>query len=484
MNVYFVVNHRRDWPFETPGATVITAREYIANDNDVGADSARTFNFCRTSRYQGRGYYVSLVAEARGHRPWPDVKTIEDLQSDDPRRVLSGDDDAAWTISSAPEGRIAIESYFGRDPAGHNDAAARQLFALLHAPFIRAMFQCIDGRWTPTEARLLYPGHLDAAQLKLAAAAAADYLASTVRRQRGKGPPALAILHNPDAPDPPSTPAALKMFCKIAREMGIRTEIIGRDAIERLPEFDALFIRDTTHVNHYTYQFARRAVAEGLVVIDDPDSIVRATNKVFLYELLSRHQIPMPRSLIVHRDNVDQIVATLHLPCIVKLPDSAFSRGVAKVESQERLDEVLESFFEQSELVVAQEWVPTEFDWRVGVLDGRALYVCKYMMAPGHWQVIKREPGKHVEGKTIALTVGETPEMVVKTAVHAASVVGDGLYGVDLKQVGDRCYVIEVNDNPNIDAGNEDGVMKDALYREVLGVFVRRIREHGKPVEV
>jgi len=110
--------------------------------------------------------------------------------------------------------------------------------------------------------------------------------------------PALAILHNPDAPDPPSTPAALKMFCRIARDMGMRTEIVGRDAIERLPEFDALFIRDTTHVNHYTYQFARRAVAEGLVVIDDPDSIVRATNKVFLYELLSRHQIPMPRSLI------------------------------------------------------------------------------------------------------------------------------------------------------------------------------------------
>ena len=26
------------------------------------------FNFCRTSRYQGRGYYVSLVAEARAIR--------------------------------------------------------------------------------------------------------------------------------------------------------------------------------------------------------------------------------------------------------------------------------------------------------------------------------------------------------------------------------------------------------------------------------
>jgi glutathione synthase/RimK-type ligase-like ATP-grasp enzyme len=377
---------------------------------------------------------------------------------------------------------IVIDAYFGRDPTRKNDAAARQLFGLLRAPFIRATFECRKGRWNPKDVRLLYPGNLDSAELASAAEAAEDYLAAPVRRQRAKGPPLLAILHNADEPDPPSSPEALKAFCKIAKDMGMRAEIIGRDAIERLPEFDALFIRDTTHVNHYTYQFARRAASEGLVVIDDPDSIVRATNKVFLHELLSRHRIPLPRSLIVHRGNVGQILATLDLPCIVKLPDSAFSHGVAKIITPEQLDDVLKTFFEKSELVVAQEWLPTEFDWRVGVLDGRALYVCKYLMAPGHWQVIKREPGKKVEGATIPLTIGETPEIVVKTAVQAASVIGDGLYGVDLKQVGDRCYVIEVNDNPNIDAGNEDGVLKDALYREVLGVFLRRIRERGKPV--
>jgi len=48
-----------------------------------------------------------------------------------------------------------------------------------------------------------------------------------------------------------------------------------------------------------------------------------------------------------------------------------------------------------------------------------------------------------------------------------------------LKQVGDRCYLIEVNDNPNIDAGNEDQVLGSALYREVLGVYARRIGERG-----
>ncbi|MHB0919147.1 MAG: hypothetical protein ACYC1G_15355 [Thiobacillus sp.] len=64
---------------------------------------------------------------------------------------------------------------------------------------------------------------------------------------------------------------------------------------------------------------------------------------------------------------------------------------------------------------------------------------------------------------------------MVKIALKAANLIGDGLYGVDIKQIGNRCYVIEVNDNPNVDAGNEDGVLKDALYREIMGSFVRRI---------
>jgi len=39
---------------------------------------------------------------------------------------------------------------------------------------------------------------------------------------------------------------------------GMHAEMITRDEAQRLPEFDALFIRDTTNVNHYTYQFRAR----------------------------------------------------------------------------------------------------------------------------------------------------------------------------------------------------------------------------------
>jgi glutathione synthase/RimK-type ligase-like ATP-grasp enzyme len=280
------------------------------------------------------------------------------------------------------------------------------------------------------------------------------------------------------------TGVALDAFCRAGERLGLRTELISRDDIERLTQFDALFIRDTTHVNHYTYQFARRAAAAGLVVIDDPDSILKCGNKVYLNEVLSRHHIAVPKTLLVQRGNAGDVLTTLGLPCILKRPDGAFSLGVAKVETREALLPTLDTLFASSEIVVAQEWLPTEFDWRVGVLDRRPLFVCKYLMAPAHWQVVKREPGRKLEGATIAFAVGEVPQIVVNTAVAAANLIGDGLYGVDLKQVGDRCYVIEVNDNPNIDAGNEDGVLGEALYREVMGVFLRRIRERARLIDV
>ena len=213
-------------------------------------------------------------------------------------------------------------------------------------------------------------------------------------------------------------------------------------------------------------------------VVDDPESVLKCGNKVFMQELLNRHRIATPRTLIVHRSNVDEIIPTLGLPCVLKLPDSGFGLDVVKIESDDHLRKETERFFSQSELLIAQEWLPSDFDWRIGVYDRRPLFAAKYFMAPGHWKIIKLEgEEKPVEGKTEATTIGEVPEQVISTAVRAANLIGRGLYGADLKQVGDRIYLIEVNINPNIDAGNEDQVMGDGLYREILGVFARRITE-------
>ncbi len=69
------------------------------------------------------------------------------------------------------------------------------------------------------------------------------------------------------------------------------------------------------------------------------------------------------------------------------------------------------------------------------------------------------------------------PRKAVQIALKAANLIGDGLYGVDVKESNGNFYVIEVNDNPNIDAGFEDAVLKDDLYRRIMQVFLTRMEQ-------
>ena len=286
-------------------------------------------------------------------------------------------------------------------------------------------------------------------------------------------------MHDPDEKqNAPSNELALKRFIKAAKEQDVYAELITKDDYGRLLEFDALFIRETTFVNHHTYRFARRAAKEGMVVIDDPVSILRCTNKVYLAEMLARHKIEIPRSIVVHRDNLRRIVEELGFPCVLKKPDSAFSQGVVKIASEEDLKTRFADYSGDSELLIAQEFLPTTFDWRIGILDQKPLYACRYFMAPGHWQIVKQErDGRGRYGKTETLPVELAPRKAVKLALKAANLIGDGLYGVDVKESNGNFYIIEVNDNPNIDSDSEDAILKEDLYNRIMEVFVRRMEQ-------
>lgn len=481
MSVLIVVENPRDWPLDIPGVRLVSARDYLTDPAYGEGRSVKAFNLCRSYRYQSLGYYVSLLAEARGHKPLPKVSTMEDLQSQNVVRLLTEDLDPLVQKSLAPikSDSFELSIYFGRNVASRHDALSHQLFSRLQAPLLRAHFARHREHWQLRSVRAIAASDIPPPHQDFVVEAATAYFMGRRRIAHKRPAPRfdLAILHDPDNPEPPSNARAMQLFEKAAAEVGLAVEFITRTDLARLPEFDALFIRDTTYANHYTYRFSRRAAAEGLVVIDDPDSILRCNNKVYLAELLTRHKLPAPKTLMVHHGNVDQIVPSLGLPCVLKQPDSSGSLGVVKVESEPDVFAKVGELLQKSELIVAQEWLPTEFDWRIGILDRRPLFVCQYYMAKGHWQIVKREPGRrgYEEGPVRAVAVAEAPDEVVKLALKSANLIGDGLYGVDVKQVGSRCYVIEVNDNPNVDAGNEDGVLKEALYREIMGSFVRRI---------
>lgn len=479
-----VVDDPASWPLELPGVDIVAARAYLTDRRYIEMRGAHLFNLCRSYRYQSTGYYVSLLAAARGHKPLPAVGALQDLKSQSIIRLLSEELDDLIQKSLKPirSAEFILSIYFGRNLARRYDQLSLRLFKQFQSPFLQARFVQghKEGRWTLQSVTPLAAGHIPEDHRGFAIDMAQEYFRG--RRQRLARKPKsrydLAILLNPQEPDSPSNPRAIRQFVRAAEKTGFSVELIEREDIGRMAEFDALFIRETTNVNHHTYRFARRAAAEELVVIDDPDSILKCTNKVFLAELLERFAIPVPRSMIVHRGNLKDVLPQLGLPCILKQPDSSFSQGVVKISCAAEYQQAISGLLQKSELVIAQEFMPTEFDWRIGIFNRQPLYACRYYMAKRHWQILKWDKqGNKTEGRADSLPLSEVPKAVLRTALRAANLIGDGLYGVDLKQVDRKVYVIEVNDNPSIDAGVEDAVLKEQLYLEIMQELMRRVEK-------
>jgi glutathione synthase/RimK-type ligase-like ATP-grasp enzyme len=480
MTILIVVDNPDRWELHIPSVQLVAARSYLTDPSFSDLRGVTVFNLCRSYAYQSLGYYVSMLAEARGHRPQPSVNTIEDMKMQALTRIASDDLSELMQRSLAPiqSSEFVLSIYFGRSMALRYRRLALELHNQFLAPLLRARFIKDEEGWQLQNIGPIPSNAIPESHQEFVVEAATEYFPNRRWTPKRRAEPRyeLAILHDPEEQTPPSDGKALQRFMRAADRIGLGTELITKDDYGRIAEFDALFIRTTTAVNHHTYRFARRAAAEGLIVIDDPQSIARCANKVYLAELFDRCGVCVPRTLIVHKDNRDRVANHIGLPCVLKQPDSAFSRGVSKVHDLATLESELDRLFKQSELVIAQEFIPTAFDWRVGVFDKQPLYACRYYMARHHWQIIKHgSAGKVTTGRVDTLGVDQAPRQVVRTAVRAASLIGDGLYGVDLKQFGRKTYVIEINDNPNIDSGYEDRLLKQELYERIMGGFLERI---------
>ena len=288
------------------GVQVVTAQAYLTDPAVHGGQHARACSiFCRSYRYQSLGYYVSLLAAARGPPPIPSVTDDQDLKSMAVIRAVSDDLDELiqQSLSSIQSGVFTLSIYFGGNMAKRHARLSLALFNLFQAPFLRAHFahDREDG-WQLRSIRPIAASEISDSHRPFVVQKASEYFSRRRFHVRRRTVPrySLAILYDPAVKDRPSDRAAIQKFERAAEKLGMETEVITRDDFARLAEFDALFLRETTGVMHHTYRFARRAEAEGLVVIDDSLSILRCTNKVYLAELLDAARRVHPADDIVN----------------------------------------------------------------------------------------------------------------------------------------------------------------------------------------
>lgn len=481
-----VVEQRNDWKAHYPAATVVLAKDYVSLQEYFKMRDLRVINLCRSYRYHSLGYYCSLLAEARRHKVVPSVRTITDLQSksiyglsiDDLHGIV---EKRIGDRKNQPAGpTFSIYVHFGHcDDEDFRDLS-RQLFDLFACPILKVEFK-LNGKWQISTIRATPLNGVPEEQEASFIQGFNEHSSKRWRTPRAKRVSRydLAILHDPDEKLPPSDPRAIQKFIRAGKKLDVEVDLITKKEFSRLGEYDALFIRETTQMEHHTYRFARKAENQGMVVIDDPDSIMKCTNKIYLAELLSANKVPIPRTEILRKDEAADIgilESKIPYPIVLKIPDSSFSRGVHKVDTVDELRNIANKLFSDSDVILAQEYMYTDFDWRIGILNRHSLFACQYFMSRRHWQIMKYDDsGEYTEGASKTWRVEDVPGAVVKTALAAANLIGDGFYGVDVKESDAGPVVIEVNDNPSIDSGVEDKVLGDELYRAVIEEFTRRL---------
>ncbi|MDH5327850.1 MAG: RimK family protein [Gammaproteobacteria bacterium] len=485
---YVVVDDPSDWQPYYPSQDVISFDDYLDKVGAAKKSRVRIINLCRSYRYLGTGYYCSLLGEARGHHVFPSAATINELH----RKNLSlmDLDDAVKVLKKLPAGQagdtLQFRCWFGQTQDPNYSRIAQIVFERYPCPILEVSLS-FKIEWQVRQVKAISLKSLSNPEEQEAFANTFEQFS----RKMWLKPKArktyrydLAILVDPEESIPPSNPKALKSFVKAGKQLGIDVDMITRRDFVRVSEYDGLFIRETTAVDHHTYRFAKRAEADDLVVIDDSTSILRCTNKIYLADLLKTHRIPTPVTVVLNQPDtkeLEKLVEQIGLPIVLKIPDGSFSRGVIKADTFEQLQAGVKTLLKESALLLAQEFLYTDYDWRIGILNNKPLYACRYYMVQDHWQIYKHNAnGAAKSGGFDSIPTFETPKAVLDVAVQSCKLIGNGLYGVDIKQSKDRVVVIEINDNPSIESGVEDGYLGEQLYVEIMGEFLRRMEARGR----
>lgn len=480
------------WNPYFPTDQVISAKDYLFSHQYLDLKHANIINLCFDSGYMSLGHYCSMIAEARGHKIMPTIKVMNDLQKSS--FYLSDLDFLKEKVNKTLSQISGLEeresftalSIFGKSEKKELDSITKSIFRFFPAPLLEIRFKKNEQIWSVSSLKVVSLDSLPKEQ--------EDFFANTIDHfsnhlwrtpaNRKKYVCDLAILVTKDEALPPSDEKALQKFEKACRKLDVFCERIYEDDFARINEFDALFVRTTTSIENFTYNFVKNAEMDGLVVIDDSDSILRCTNKIYVSNKLEKKGIStIPGKFIVKdlEEEKELAIEKYGFPLICKIPDGSFSIGVKKADNREELDKILAEMFQKSSLVLVQKFLRSAFDWRIGVLDNQPIFACKYYMSQGHWQIYNHSKGintRMFSGKSETLPLYEVPKPVIKLAISSTSTIGNGLYGVDIKEDEEgNVYVVEINDNPNIDSDIEDKVEKDLLYETIVQSFLKRVRE-------
>ncbi|HET7710191.1 MAG TPA: glutathione synthetase [Sphingomicrobium sp.] len=206
------------------------------------------------------------------------------------------------------------------------------------------------------------------------------------------------------------------------------------------PSLDA---QDTPWAAEAGILWGREAVKRGVVVVNDPDSLGRAVNKLYFQSfprearaetLISRHEADIKAFAKAHRGNI-----------ILKPLQGSGGSGVFKLDakSKDNINQIMEAIARDG-YIIAQAYVPAakKGDIRFFLMNGFPLRIGdKYCALRRVASPDDIRSNIHAGGKAEAVEIGKT-ELEVAEMIRP-KLIADGMFLVGIDIVGDK--ILEVN---------------------------------------
>lgn len=236
-------------------------------------------------------------------------------------------------------------------------------------------------------------------------------------------------------------------------------------------EIRVLFVR--ANLSGARLQFRRTIVKQfelmGIHVINREEPIMNAKNKLRNLQVLTEHNIPIPRTCVVsHSGNLDTAVRDIgRFPIILKAPSGSQGKGVAIIESKRGLKSVIE-MFDTGEPIVLQQYVKESSgkDIRVFVVGNQVVGAMKRETT----QRGEFRSNFHLGGKVSMTELSDDEKTLAMAATKAC---GLDVAGVDILRTNDGPRVIEVNANPGLEG------ITQATGIDIAGALIRFMADNA-----
>jgi ribosomal protein S6--L-glutamate ligase len=209
---------------------------------------------------------------------------------------------------------------------------------------------------------------------------------------------------------------------------------------------DAAIPRIGASITHYGLSVLQTFEAMGIPVVNDALAVSLARDKFLSLQILARHKIPVPRTLLAR--NPRELDAKLDLlgefPVVLKLMEGTHGVGVMLAETREAVHSIMSSFWELGKNIFLQRFVSESKgkDIRAFVVGGQVVAAMRRTAKFGEFRSNIHRGG---QGETVELS-----EPYVRAALRAARVLNLKVAGVDLLESKSGPLVMEVNASPGL----------------------------------